>query len=88
MPKHENTRICCWHEIHFDIQIYIQSHIHPHAHTLKKKKRESAAGMKFISIFKSLFNLIDIHMPKHKNTGICCWHEIHFDIQIGIHKCS
>ena len=62
--------------------------IHKKKEKKKKKKRESAAGMKFISIFKSIFNLIDIHMPKHKNTRICCWHKIHFDIQIGIHKCS
>ena len=31
--KKKKTRICCWHEIHFDIQIYIQSHRHPHAQT-------------------------------------------------------
>ena len=87
MPIHRKTRICCWHEIHFDIQIYIRSptlSISPYI-----KNRESAAGMIFISIFKSIFNPIDIHMPIHKKKTkkkprICCWHEIHFDIQIYI----
>ena len=82
MPIHKKTRIFCWHEIHFDIQIYVQSYIpsiFPYI-----KTRESAAGMKFISIFKSELNLIDFHMSIHRKTRICCWHEIHFDIQIYI----
>ena len=83
-PYIKKTRICCWHEIHFDIHIFIRSptlSISPYTCIIKRKY---AAGMKFISIFISIFNFIDIHMPKHKNTRICCWHEIHFDIQIYI----
>ena len=81
-PYIKKTRICCWHDIHFDIQIYIQSRTPSTCPYIKRC--ESAAGMIFISIFKSIFNLIDIHMPIHKKTRICCWHEIHFDIQIYI----